>query len=95
MHIVGALVQRSCMFYDLHKIVVRIFEALTIGSDVHTTNKFKNHMPHVEIYEFGSCAPVPRPTMNYSVMSLTKAQALCTPPPITQIAGRLRLFAPP
>ena len=31
------------------------------------------------IYELDSCTPVSRPTMNYSVMNLPKAQALCTP----------------
>ena len=31
------------------------------------------------ICELDSCIPVSRPTMNYSVMSLPKAQALCTP----------------
>ena len=45
-------------------------------------------------YELDSCIPVSRPTMNYSVMSLPKARALCTPP-ITKIAGHLRLCAPP
>ena len=77
-----------------------------------------------KMYELDSCIPVSRPTMNYSVMSLPKAQALCTPPsrkllgvsgflhphdefadslrlpahvvrPLTKIAGRLRLCAPP
>ena len=76
------------------------------------------------IYELDSCAPVSRPTMNDSVLSLPNAQALCTPhhgncgaspasctpmmklptvsgfadflcTPLTKIAGRLRLCAPP
>ena len=78
------------------------------------------------IVDRDSCIPVSRPTMNYSVLSLPNAQALCTPhppsrklrgvsrflhphdevadrsgfehflcTPLTKIAGRLRLFAPP
>ena len=35
MHIVDALAQGGCAFYDRHKIVVRIFEALTVGSNAH------------------------------------------------------------
>ena len=42
MHIVGTLIQRSCIFYDLHKIVVWIFEALTVGSNAHTAKQIKH-----------------------------------------------------
>ena len=78
MRIVDALMQRSYIFYDLHKIVVHIFEALTMGSNAHKAKSNKIYAT-CRICELGSCIPVPRPTMNYSVMSLPKAQALCTP----------------
>ena len=37
-------------------------------------------MPRVELLSWiHSCIPGSRPTMNYSVLSLPNAQALCTP----------------
>ena len=56
-------------------------------------NKLKTYAA-CRTYELGSRAPASRPTMNYSVLILPEAQALCTPP-VTKTAGRLRLFAPP
>ena len=67
----------AALFYDLHQFVVCIFEALTVGSNAHKA-KLKIHAA-CRTYELESCTPVSRPTMNYSVMNLPKAQALRTP----------------
>ena len=42
MHIAEALIQRSCVFKDLHKIVVHIFEALTVGSNAQKAKEVKS-----------------------------------------------------
>ena len=42
MHIAEALMQRSCIFYDLRKIAVRNFEALAVGSNAHKAKWIKN-----------------------------------------------------
>ena len=45
MHIVEALIQWSCNFYDLRKIVVRNFEALAMGSNAHKAKWIKHACP--------------------------------------------------
>ena len=83
---------------------MRIFEALTLGINAHGTNILKLDASG-RSYELDSCIPGSRLTMNCSVMSLRKLQALCTPPhenggasqafctPVMRIGDSLKLFA--
>ena len=92
MRTVEALIPRSCACYDFHKIVVHIFEALTVGSNVHTAKQIKKHMPRVELMRWTRAFPVSRPTMNDSVLSLPNAQAL--PPPSRKLRDVSRVLHP-
>ena len=78
---------KGAAFFYVHKIVVHNFEALTVGSNTHKAKCIKKMHATCRIYELDSCNPVSRPTMNYSVMSLPKAQALCPPPPSRKLRG--------
>ena len=90
---------KAVHFYDLYKILLHIFEALaiifealTVGCNVHEAKNKKMYAACGK-YELDSSILVPRLAMKCSVMNLLKPQALRTPFP--KIAERLRLSAPP
>ena len=103
MHIVDALIHRCCIFMTFIKSWCAFLRRSQWGATPIRQYKLSIY-DACRMYEPGSCVPVSRPTMSYSV-GLPNAQALCTPPsrklrdvsgslhPHDEVADSLRLGA--